>query len=51
MEMLAGMSGTSVVVQQHPEQADEILTGRLLKVRENIQRTLDGIKQVGEARP
>jgi nitroreductase len=48
MEMLAGMSGTSLVLQQHPDQATEILTGRLLNVRRNIQRTLAGIKETAE---
>jgi nitroreductase len=48
MRMLSGMSGTSLVTQEKPEQAEEVLTGRLLKVRENIQRTLAGIKDTAQ---
>jgi nitroreductase len=49
MVMCANDSGTSVAARLHPDQAEAILTGRFLCIRENLRLTLDGIKHLAEA--
>ncbi|WP_433285925.1 nitroreductase family protein [Pseudonocardia sp. CA-142604] len=49
MVMCANDSGTSVAAGLNPDQAEAIITGRLLRVRENLRLTLDGIKRLAEA--
>ena len=43
------MSGTARAMQQHPEQAQQILTRRRDQLRRNMERTTQGIKQLAEA--
>jgi nitroreductase/uncharacterized protein YndB with AHSA1/START domain len=44
-----GMSGTARAMQQHPEQAQQILTRRRDQLRRNMERTTHGIKQLAES--
>ena len=49
MVMCANDSGTSVAARLHSDQAEAIITGRFLCIRENLRLTLDGIKHLAEA--
>jgi hypothetical protein len=49
MVMCSEGSGTSAATTQYPDQAAEIIVGRFLTIRDNLRRTLEGIKQLAEA--
>ncbi|WP_433281524.1 nitroreductase family protein [Pseudonocardia xinjiangensis] len=49
MVMCTEGSGTSAATTQYPDQAAEIIVGRFLTIRDNLRRTLEGIKQLAEA--
>src|SRR6266699_4807654 len=44
-----GMSGTARAMEQHPEQAQQMLTRRRDQLRRNMERTTHGIKQLAES--
>jgi Polyketide cyclase / dehydrase and lipid transport len=46
-----GSSGTSQAVEQMPEKEERIVLRRIREIRPNMQRTVDGIKQLAERQP
>ena len=44
----AAMSGTALAATEHPDEAEEVITGRFLVVRDNLTQVVEGIKREAE---